>query len=280
VASAASSTAPGSAKPGLAKPGLSKDVSKETLHGVAPLRAGQGTSFWLRRLHSLTGIVPVGAFLFEHILISNSTAISGPDAYARQVSFLANLPLVPLLEFFGIWLPIAFHALYGFYIWYRGEGNAGEYPWTGNWMYTAQRWTGGIAFLYILWHTYTMRFSGIDLHAYPNASFGKVQQEVLQPALFVFYVIGLIAASWHFAYGIWLFSAKWGIVSGEKARKRFLILCIGFFFLLSGVGLASLSTFRSRPLQLLPEPGTAASAASPSHGQPSDGASTYGKPVE
>ena len=280
MASAASSTAPGSAKPGLAKPGLSKDVSKETLHGVAPLRAGQGTSFWLRRLHSLTGIVPVGAFLFEHILISNSTAISGPDAYARQVSFLANLPLVPLLEFFGIWLPIAFHALYGFYIWYRGEGNAGEYPWTGNWMYTAQRWTGGIAFLYILWHTYTMRFSGIDLHAYPNASFGKVQQEVLQPALFVFYVIGLIAASWHFAYGIWLFSAKWGIVSGEKARKRFLILCIGFFFLLSGVGLASLSTFRSRPLQLLPEPGTAASAASPSHGQPSDGASTYGKPVE
>ena len=62
--------------------------------GVAPLRAGQGTSFLLRRLHYLTGIIPVGAFLFEHILISNSTAISGPEAYARQVSFLANLPLV------------------------------------------------------------------------------------------------------------------------------------------------------------------------------------------
>ena len=75
-------------------------------HGVAPLRAGQGTSFVLRRLHSLSGIVPVGAFLFEHILISNSTAISGPEAYARQVSFLANLPLVFFLELFGIWLPI------------------------------------------------------------------------------------------------------------------------------------------------------------------------------
>ena len=66
--------------------------------GVAPLRAGQGTSFFLRRLHSLTGIIPVGAFLFEHILISNATAISGPDAYARQVSFLANLPLVFFLK--------------------------------------------------------------------------------------------------------------------------------------------------------------------------------------
>ena len=28
--------------------------------GVAPLRAGQGYSFFLRRLHSLTGIIPVG----------------------------------------------------------------------------------------------------------------------------------------------------------------------------------------------------------------------------
>ena len=165
----ASSTAPG--------------VTKTVAHGVAPLRAGQGSSFVLRRLHSLSGIVPVGAFLFEHILISNSTAITGPDAYARQVSFLANLPLVFFLELFGIWLPILFHALYGFYIWYRGDGNTVAYPWSGNWMYTAQRWTGGIAFVYILWHTYTMRFTGVDLHDNPMASFGKVQAEVMHTGL-------------------------------------------------------------------------------------------------
>lgn len=214
--------------------------------GVAPLRAGQGYSFFLRRLHSLTGIIPVGAFLFEHILISNATAISGPAAYARQVSFLANLPLVWGLEFFGIWLPIAFHALYGFYIWYRGDSNVAEYPWTGNWMYAAQRWTGGIAFFYIVWHTWTMRFTGVDLHELPAASFGKVQAELFHPALLAFYVVGLICASWHFAYGIWLFAAKWGIVSGEVARKRLLVLCLAFFVLLSGVGVASLYTFRAR----------------------------------
>ena len=217
--------------------------------GVAPLRAGQGYSFWLRRLHSLSGIVPVGAFVFEHVLISNASAIGGPAAYARQVRFLASLPLVPVLELFGIWLPILFHALYGFYVWYRGETNVGEYSWTGNWMYTAQRWTGIIAFAYILWHTWTMRFTGVDLHEYPGASFGKVQGEVFQTALFLFYVAGLIAASWHFAYGIWLFCAKWGIISGEKARKRFLILCIAFFFVLTSVGLASLTSFRSHAQQ-------------------------------
>lgn len=217
-------------------------------HGVAPLRAGQGYSFVLRRLHSLSGIVPVGAFLFEHILISNSTAISGPDAYARQVNFLANLPLVFFLELFGIWLPILFHALYGFYIWFRGDGNAVAYPWSGNWMYTAQRWTGGIAFLYIGWHTYTMRFTGIDLHENPAASFAKVQAEVQNPWLLAFYVVGLICASWHFAYGIWLFSAKWGIVSGDLAQQRLLRVCLVLFLVLCGAGLASLYSFRSRPI--------------------------------
>jgi succinate dehydrogenase cytochrome b subunit len=236
--------------------------------GVAPLRAGQGYSFFLRRLHSLTGIIPVGAFLFEHILISNASAIGGPAAYARQVRFLASLPLVPLLELFGIWLPILFHALYGFYIWYRGEANVGDYPWTGNWMYTAQRWTGGIAFAYILWHTYTMRFTGVDLHQFPGASFGKVQAEVFQTPFFLFYVVGLIAASWHFAYGIWLFCAKWGIVSGEKARKRFLVLCLAFFFVLTGAGLGSLASFRSRPQQPTDSAGAAAvEAGTLNHGK-------------
>ena len=222
--------------------------------GVAPLRAGQGYSFWLRRLHSLSGIVPVGAFLFEHILISNAAAIGGPAAYARQVRFLASLPLVPVLELFGIWLPILFHALYGFYIWYRGETNVREYPWTGNWMYTAQRWTGIIAFAYILWHTWTMRFTGIDLHEYAGASFGKVQAELFSPALLAFYVIGLLCASWHFAYGIWLFAAKWGLTPGEKARQQFLAVCLAFFVVLGVVGLTSLYTFRARFAQQPTDP--------------------------
>jgi succinate dehydrogenase / fumarate reductase, cytochrome b subunit len=225
--------------------------------GVAPLRAGQGSSFWLRRLHSLTGIVPVGAFLFEHILISNASAIGGPTAYARQVRFLASLPLVFALELVFIWIPILFHALYGFYIWYRGETNIGEYPWAGNWMYAVQRWTGAIAFAYIVWHTWTMRFTGVDLHEFPGASFGKVQAELFSPGLLIFYVIGLIAASWHFAYGIWLFAAKWGLTPGEIARRRFLRVCLAFFLLMSVVGLASLYTLRARYPQQPTDPGGA-----------------------
>ena len=121
-------------------PGANKEATKIVAHGVAPLRAGQGSSFVLRRLHSLSGIVPVGAFLFEHILISNSTAI---PQWARRLCPPSQLSGQSLrwcffLELFGIWLPILFHALYGFYIWFRGDGNTVAYPWSGNWMYTAQ----------------------------------------------------------------------------------------------------------------------------------------------
>jgi hypothetical protein len=58
--------------------------------------------------------------------------------------------------------------------------------------------------------------------------------------------LDLIAACWHFAYGIWLFAAKWGITSGEKARQRFLAVCLALFALMSVVGLVSLYTFRER----------------------------------
>ena len=119
--------------------------------GVAPLLAGQGHSFFWRRLHSLSGIVPIGAFLVEHFF-SNFVATEGPAAYTRQVALLAGLPFVFFLELFLIWIPIAYHALYGFYIWYRGDANVGEHPWTGNWLYTTQRWTGAIAFFYMGYH--------------------------------------------------------------------------------------------------------------------------------
>jgi succinate dehydrogenase / fumarate reductase, cytochrome b subunit len=218
--------------------------------GIAPLRAGHGTSFLLRRLHSLSGVIPIGAFLLEHF-ISNAKAFRGPLAYGKQVEFLNSLPGVFLLELFFIWIPILYHALYGIYIWYRGESNVADYPWAGNWLYTSQRWTGIIAFIYIAQHTYALRFTGVRLATDPMQSFAKVQAEFQHPWMIVFYAIGIIAASWHFSYGLWLFAAKWGITTGEKARRRFGYLCLALALGLISIGAASMYGFLSRPVQPL-----------------------------
>ena len=219
-------------------------------HGVVPLRAGKGHSFLLRRLHSLSGIIPVGLFLIEHF-VSNAFATKGPAAYTKQVELLTGFPFVVGLELFGIWLPILYHSLYGFYIWYRGDSNAVDYPWMGNWMYSAQRWTGAIAFVYMGWHTWHLRFSGIHLLTHPASAYGKVQLEFQSPWAVAFYAVGIVCASWHFAYGLWLFAAKWGITTGDRARRRFGYVCfaIGLIFVL--VGAITMRAFLMTPRQPL-----------------------------
>ncbi|WP_433969327.1 succinate dehydrogenase [Tunturiibacter gelidiferens] len=226
-----------------------------TLKGVQPLRAGQGNSFLWHKLHSLTGIVPIGAFLVEHI-ISNFETLNGPLAYAQQVKFLNSLPLVRVLEWAFIFIPLAFHALYGLFIAFRGRVSVNVYPWASNWMYVSQRITGIIAFLYIVQHVWRQRFSGISLPENPGAAFHKVQVELSNPWMLAIYVIAMIATTWHFAYGIWLFAAKWGITPGEKARKKFGYVCTAFGLALCIMGLASIYAvvwkYPNAPVNVMP----------------------------
>ncbi|HEV2115088.1 MAG TPA: succinate dehydrogenase [Terriglobales bacterium] len=221
-------------------------VSPKVHSGVAPLRAGQGHSFFWRRLHSLSGIFPIGAFLVEHFF-SNAFATNGAAAYNDNVRFLTGLPFVFYLELFLIWIPLAYHAGYGFYIWYRGDTNVGDYPWTGNWLYTTQRWTGAIAFFYIGWHVWSMRFNGVHLLTNSAAAFWKVQNEFHHPWAVAFYFVGIIAASWHFGYGLWLFAAKWGFFTGENARRKFGVVCFLVAVAFIAVGTATMVAFLTSP---------------------------------
>jgi len=210
--------------------------------GVPPLRAAQGNEFLWRKLHSLLGIVPIGAFLIEHLL-SNFEALKGPVAYGEQVRFLNSLPMVRGMEWAFIFLPILYHGGYGVYIWLRGKSNLVYYPWSGNWMYTAQRYTGLIAILYIGQHVLRQRFLGVSLPEHPMAAFAKVQMELSNPWMLAIYMVGMIAICWHFSYGIWLFAAKWGITPGVKARKRFGYVCLAVGIALAVMGLASIWAF-------------------------------------
>ena len=224
--------------------------------GVQPLRAGEGHTYFWRKLHSLSGIVPIGAFLVEHI-ISNFETWNGPLAYAKQVLFLNSLPLVRILEWVFIFIPLAFHAAYGIHIWMRGRSNVNVYPWASNWGYVSQRITGLIALAYIIQHVWRQRFSGADLPHNPGMAFHKVQMELHNPWMLAIYVIAMIATCWHFSYGIWLFAAKWGITPGNRARKRFGYVCAVFGTGLCIMGLASIYAvvwkYPNAPVDVMPD---------------------------
>lgn len=219
-----------------------RPVPPTVREGVQPLRAGQGNSFIWRKLHSLLGVIPIGAFLLEH-LISNYEALGGPVAYGKQVYFLNHLPMVRLLEWVFIFIPILYHAVYGIYIWIRGKANVTYYPWAGNWLYVTQRYTGLLAVVYIGYHVATQRFMGVDLPNNPAAAFWKVQHELSNPLILAFYVVAMFAICFHFAYGVWLFAAKWGITPGVQARRRFGWICAAGGFLLLVMGLVSIWAF-------------------------------------
>jgi succinate dehydrogenase / fumarate reductase cytochrome b subunit len=137
-------------------------------------------------------------------------------------------------------LSSSYHAGYGVFIWLRGRSNVNVYPWAGNWGYYAQRITGLIALVYIIQHVARQRFMGVSLPENPAMAFHKVQVELSNPWMMAFYIIAMIATCWHFAYGIWLFAAKWGITPGDKARKRFGYVCAAGGSALCLMGLISI----------------------------------------
>jgi len=210
------------------------------------------SSFFWRRLHSLSGIFPVGAFLLEH-LYTNLHAIQGPAAYNEKVKGLTELPLLLAIETVFIYLPIAYHGLFGVWVWWRGEGNLVEYPWAGNRLYSLQRWTGLIALLYIAFHVWEQRFAGAHIVGNYYIAFSKVQHSIARPEVHAFYIVGLLAASFHFAYGVWLFACKWGLTPGRQAQRKLFWASMALFAGLSGAGLASLRSFSTAPLEPRPE---------------------------
>ena len=193
--------------------------------------------FWLRRLHSLSGVVPIGAFLLEH-MYSNSFILRGAEAYNRQIEFLRHLPFVAFLEITFIGLPILYHAGYGFYVWGTGRANLVWYPYPKNFLYTLQRWTGLIAFLYIGYHVYHTRI--VNALYGTEVSYARMQELLSSPLVFWFYVAGLAAVLFHFSNGIWGFLVSWGITLSQKSQRIAGACSAALGLILFVVGISSL----------------------------------------
>jgi succinate dehydrogenase / fumarate reductase, cytochrome b subunit len=189
------------------------------------------SSYLFRKLHSLTGIVPVGAFLAEHFW-SNSAALVSAQKYDETSRTLQTIPFRLVVEWGFIFLPLLYHAGYGIYIWLSGKSNVSAYPWVKNWLFTLQRYTGLVAFVYIAWHLYTERWLTHGTSTYAN-----VAQDMANPWYMTFFLIGVLASSFHLGVGIWNFLCKWGLAATVRAQRAAgqLGVLVGVTFSLVGV---------------------------------------------
>ena len=147
------------------------------------------TSFYLRRLHSLCGLVLLGGVLIEHIL-TNAAALGGPAVFngALEMMELIPKPLFISIELAVYAVPILFHGIYGIYIAMQANNNQQNYGYARNWQ------------------------CGLPM------SFELVQSVVTNPIVFVLYILGMFAAIFHFCNGITTFCMTWGITKGPRSQ--------------------------------------------------------------
>jgi succinate dehydrogenase / fumarate reductase, cytochrome b subunit len=209
--------------------------------------------FLLRRLHSLSGVVPIGAFLILH-LYSNYQAVGagGEERFNKVVKDLQENPLIVFLEIFGVGLPILFHAFYGLVIAGQGRSNVRAYRYGANWRYTLQRLSGIVLVVFIAYHVWKTRLTPVFHPADFTASHGLVTYDYMHRYLsegllglpvWIFYVLGVAATCFHFANGLWGFLIHWGITVGRRAQRVSLYACAGIGAVLFAMGLHTLYAF-------------------------------------
>ncbi len=202
--------------------------------------------FW-HRLHSISGIFPIGFFLVQH-LIANSYALRGPAAYDTVVKVFGYLPFVAVLEIAVIYIPLLYHSIYGFWIAAYGQSNLGRYGYGRNWLYFLQRFSGVIAFFYIgfhIWNTSLQKY----LHGIGAIQYQSMAGQMANPWYFAAYAVGITATVFHFTNGLWNFCIRWGITISARSQRLNSYLCWGLFVIFTLIGLATANHLRADGLR-------------------------------
>ena len=211
---------------------------------VSRLTAADQRHWLLRRLHSLSGIIPIGGFLFFHIF-ENSYVVHGAEAWWKESEFTRTLPFEVAIEAALLWIPILYHALYGLYITVTAEPNPTEYGYTRNLQYTMQRITGILALAFILFHFFTTRgwfyMTGVE------TNYARMHSFMMDPLYLTAYIVGTLACLYHLTNGIFTFCITWGISVGPRSQTLVNRACSALFVVLAVAAVITLVSFR-RPV--------------------------------
>ena len=196
--------------------------------------------FYLRRLHSLLGIIPIGAFLIVHLMV-NHQATQGAEAFNKAAGFMESLPFLLVTELILIYIPILYHGLYGIHIAFTAKENIGHYSLFRNWMFALQRLTGIIAFVFIFVHLWQTRLQ--KLFFGKEISYDMMHQTLQNPIWVIVYIICVIAVIFHFSNGIWSFLVTWGFLQSKKSQRVFTWISLIVFLVISYIGVAAVIAF-------------------------------------
>lgn len=195
--------------------------------------------FFNRRLHSLLGVIPVGLFLVQHLVI-NHFATGGEESFNKASSFMEQLPFRISLETFIIFVPLLYHAIYGLYIAFTAKNNVSNYGFFRNWMFMLQRVSGVVTLVFVTWHVWETR---VQAAFGADVNFQMMENILSDPFMFWFYIVGVVSTTFHFANGLWSFCVSWGLTVSPRSQVISTYVTIGIFIALSIVGIRAILAF-------------------------------------
>ncbi len=177
-----------------------------------------------RRLFTLSGVAPLGAFLVLHA-VTNARVVRGEAAFVGAVAQYDRVPALSLVEALFVYAPLLFHSSYGLWLILARKPLSEPSPYPPPWR-LGVRATGIVGALFLMLHVPELRFRG-GLSA-PRPSGAELLTWLTADLSSTFHGWPLFAASYLFASACMTFhfvAGSWGVfattrLGAENARAR------------------------------------------------------------
>lgn len=176
----------------------------------------------LKKLHALSGVLPLGAFVVIHIWVT-SAVTSSRDVYDRQIGWLHSGWFLGLLEIVLVVAPLLYHAVYG--TWRSLQPRDPDHAYDTDLMVSLERASGVVVLVFVAAHFWEFRGQTWN-GSLPVSSYASKLVEDLSstqrgvPWIATGYFIGIAATCFHLVNGMTSFLTTWGYTRAETARRR------------------------------------------------------------
>ncbi|MCX7870163.1 MAG: hypothetical protein N2485_01100 [bacterium] len=195
-----------------------------------------------KRIHSLTGTIFIGGFLIFHYI--NNSLAKDPKTLNKFTKKMHKFPLLPLIEIFGIYLPLTIHIIIGLILLKTSKINY-NLKYETNYRFILQRITAYIILFTLLFHLRTVRFNeylpkfirdALNIPSKRDFTFEKVNiwfKPPLRPIGLIIYKLFTLSVAYHLSNGLWTASITWGLAKTYEKQKKLRDLSNIIFLFLS-----------------------------------------------
>ena len=200
--------------------------------------------FLLRRIHSLTGVMPVVLFLVYHLYLQLYLHY-GAEIYNNEVNSFYDSPLATWALIVVVYIPLLFHSLLVLLLVFENKVQP-SYTYFSHLLYWLPRISGIGVLLFIIAHVWNAKL-GPWIAGTWGAHFEHLSSGFSDPETGMLtktvYLLGVLGAVFHFANGINTFCMTWGIALTPNSQKMvrsfsilvFIILTASAFYALAAI---------------------------------------------